>query len=395
MNIKRKLLLVPAILLLLIAISKLPAGIVSAADTSAITFGTIDYDQLTLQVYNNGNSIVYYSTDNSTWTELEGSYSSTSKSYTMDISWIPGTSETTLYMKGDTVKTVKSITLPTQNTDIMVTYDKVEGEFTFENVEESETFQWRKTIDYTWTTVSLEETSSSYIVFLQEMEYLRVKGAKIIIRIPQVIGSGAADVGMRPSKEVTISIIARGTAPTVKVDSSKLTLNTTTALEYYDTSASDWMECTKSMTMEEIAPKALYMNGGNSITLKIRKMATTSAPYSKSLTLTIPGQAAAPTIGGSSSDVTYYYMNSKLMLQFNKASTNNLYEYAVVKSSETYEVTTAKWKTVKASTLMTIASSTAPSGCTIYVRKKGTDAIETKNVDLVLASEVSSFAVNY
>lgn len=394
-NKKLKLVQIPVLLFLCLLCGLLPQGVARAADVAAISFGTINYDTLEMQVYNNNNSIVYYSTDSDSWSEVEGTYNNATKSYNLDISWIPGNSDVTLYFKGDTVKTVKTITLPAQNTAITVDYDKVEGEFTFNEVEEAETFQWRKLTDYHWNTVDLDETASSYIAFLGAMETLRTIGTKVIIRIPQEVGTSASNVGARPSKEVTVVLAARATAPTLKVDPSHLTINTTTLMEYYDTATSLWLECTRTMAIEDMAPKALYENGGKAVTLKIRKAATDTTPCSKTAYVLIPGQPAAPAIGGATADITYYYMNGKLMLQFNNASATNIYEYVIIKSNGNDDLDSAAWKSVTASSLMTIANTTAPAGSTIYVRKKGQDAYAAKNINLVLASAVSSFSVTY
>lgn len=381
------------IALFTMAICLLPASAVKAETALAISFGTINYEELTMKVYNNNNTIVYYSTDNETWTEVEGTYDSTNKYYEMDISWVSSTADITLYFKGDTVKTIKSITLPAQNTSISIDYDKVDGSFTFSDAEEANSFEWRKSTDYNWNSVDVEETSTSYKSFLKTIENFKLAGASIIIRIPQVIGTGIDDVGMRSSKEVTVSIAARAAAPIVKVNSTKLTLNTTTAMEYYDSASDLWIECSAAISLEEVAPKVLYTNGAKAATVLIRKAATTATTYSKTATIIIPGQAAAPSIGDSSADVTYYSMNSKLMLQFNKATATNMYEYAIVKADDDFDVTKASWKTVKASTVLTISSTTAPEGCTVYVRKKGTDA--TTTVDLVLSSAINNFIVKY
>lgn len=373
----------------------MPVGNAFASEAAAISFGKVNYEELTLQVFNNNNTIVYYSTDNSTWSEIEGGYESTTKAYTLDISWVSAASDVTLYFKGDIVKTVKSITLPMQNSSINVEYDKVEGEFTFTEAEEADNFEWRKTTDYYWNTVSFDESTASHKKFLETMENLRVKGAKLVFRTPQVIGTGSGDVGMRPSKEIAITIPARGAAPTVKVSSSKLTLNTTKSIEYYDSAGGFWIECDGAMAIEDIAPKALYENGGKSVTLLLRKSATATVPYSKTLKLTIPGQAEKPTIGGSASDVTYYYVNSKLVMQFNKASATNIYEYTIVREGNELNLARASWKSVNSTKLMTLSKVTAPSGCTIYVRKKGIDENSSKKVSLVLPSAINSFTVTY
>jgi len=383
------------VLLLLLFFIVLPTEKTKAEDATAVSIGKIDYENLTMQVYSNNNTIINYSTDNKTWIEVDGPYDSTKGIYTMDISWVSARSDVTLYFKGDVVKTIRNITLPMQNMALAVTYDKVEGEIAFENEEESTTFEWRKLTDYNWNKVDMSEKSVSYRQFVDQIENFMVKGARITIRMPQEIGTGISNVGLRPSKEVSVTIPARGIAPSIKVNASKLTTNTTAAMEYYDSTSSLWVECTKSMSLEELAPTTLYANGGKTVTLKIRTAATTSSPYSKTTYFSIPGQAAAPTIGGNTSDVTYYYMNSKLMLQFNNASAKNNYEYTMVKSGSTYDVTTAYWKTVSSSKLMTFSSSSAPSGCTIYVRKKGTDANTSSNTSLVLASAENNFTVSY
>jgi hypothetical protein len=390
-NIKKIVVLLAAVLCFVLL--GIPAVKSMAEVATAVSIGKIDYDRLTMQVNYNDNAIVYYSTDNNTWTELEGAYDSTTKSCVMDISWISGSNEVTLYFKGNTVKTVKSVTLPAQNTSFDVDYDKAEGIFTFSDTDDSDVFQWRKATDYNWITVNLDENSSSYNNFLEEMENFRLKGAKIYFRIPQTPGTGSADVGMRQSKEISVSIVARAAAPSVKVNASKLTLNTSASMEYYDQVTGLWIECSSNMSLDEIAPQVFYENGANAVTLQIRKAATTSAPYSKTAKITIPGQAAAPLIGDQSADVTHYIMNSKLILQFNKATTKNVYEYAIVKAGYSFDVSKASWRTAATSSIITLTSSSAPEGCTIYVRKKGTDASATASLDL--SSAVNSFTVTY
>jgi len=232
----RDIIIIPFILLLIVLTGSTPTASVSAEEATAISVGKIDYENLTMQIYNNNNSIVYYSTNQTTWLEVEGPYNSTTKSYTIDISWITSTSDFTLYFKGDIIKTIKSVTLPIKNSSIKVKFDKVEGEFIFSDVDEVDSFQWRKATDYNWTTVDLDETSTSYQSFLDTMELLRSKGIKILFRTPQIMGTSINNVGMRPSKEATVTITARTTSPSIKVNSTKLTINTSATMEYYNSS---------------------------------------------------------------------------------------------------------------------------------------------------------------
>ncbi len=386
-----KLWLLPVFALFLLCIPASSHSVQAAA--SAVAFGALDYEKLTMEIHYNGNSIVYYSTDNAVWTEVEGNYSSASGISRMDISWVSAAEDVTLYFKGDVVKTVKSITIPAQDKDFKVIYDKVEGEFTFDDTGVADYFEWRKSGDYYWNKVSLNEASASYLSFLSAMESLRVKGASLLFRLPQAAGTGAGNTGSRPSAEITVKILARGTAPTVKVNASKLTVNTTTSMEYYDEASDFWMECDRTMSLEDIAPAALYENGAKTVTLQIRKGATATVPYSKTAYLTIPGQSAPTTIGDSSKEVTYYYLNSKLVMQFNRASAAEAYEYTIVKAGNYLNVSTASWKSVTNTKLMTLSASTAPEGCTIYVRRKGKDASTT--AELVLPSAINSFTVRY
>ena len=367
----------------------------AAGTASPVSAGVIDYENLTMQVYANNNSVVFYSTDKATWTVLDAPYNTNDGSYQMDISWVSEAKAAVLYLKGDVVKTVVSLELPVQDKDFKVVYDKAEGEFTFDNTRDYNYFEWRKASDYNWMTVSLNETSASFQNFLAIMETFKTKGASILCRLPQRTGSGINNPGERPSKAVSVKIIARSNAPAIKVNASKLTLNTSSSMEYYNKTLATWIECNSSMSLEDIAPSVLYRNGAGTVTLMIRRAATNSLPYSKTAYLTISGQAAAPVIGDSNCDVTYYYLNSKLVMQFNKASATNRYEYAIVKKGTDFNAASARWRLVSTSKLMTLTKSTAPDGCTIYVRKKGTDANTSKSIELILASDTNSFKVGY
>ena len=72
----RNIIVIPFILLLILLTGTTPAASVSAEEASAISVGKIDYENLTMQIYNNNNSIVYCSTNQSTWQEVEGPYNS-------------------------------------------------------------------------------------------------------------------------------------------------------------------------------------------------------------------------------------------------------------------------------------------------------------------------------
>lgn len=370
-----------------------------AADAAAISIGTIDYETLTMKVNRNKNKVVYYSTDKKTWYEVEGEVNA-DDAYIMDISWVPSTANSTLYFKGDIVKKYVSITLPKMNTSVKATFDKAEGTLNFTNADEAEAFEWRKSSDYEWRTVDMDDDKTpsgvtKYSDFLKEIDTFRTKGAKIIVRLPQQVGNGVNNTGARCSKEITVSITARAAAPNISVNVKKLTLNTTDKMEYYNTSTGKWVDCTKAMKVEKIAPKALYENGAKGVTVAIRVAATDTKPHSLTANIEIPAQSAAPSIGDNNDDVLYYYQNGRLVLQFNKASAATAYEYAIVKSGVKYNSATATWKTVKSTKPIKLTASSAPEGATIHFRVQGTTANTAKNISLVLPSASVALNVSY
>ncbi len=365
-----------------------------AADLSSVEIGIIDYEALEMQIIANGNAVISYSVDKATWYELEAPMDANGI-YRMDISWVSSTADTSLYFKGDSVKTIVSVIIPKQNTSFKAVFDKVDGSFTFSETGDAEEFQWRNTTDYSWHTVSLEDGTEEYTEFLCMIEAYRIKNTKIVVRTKPINGTGAKSTGSRPSKEVSIAIAARTAAPSIKVNVKKMTLNTTTSLEYYDEAGKLWVDCEKLMTIQEIAPAALFENGSQTVTVLIRKAETEKSPYSKSATVVIPGQKAAPTVGDSTKEVTYYYTDSRLVLQFPQASASQIYEYTIIKPENDFDINTASWTTVKKASLIKISTSKASEGSVIYFRKAGTAEVASKNISLELPSAYSAVTISW
>jgi hypothetical protein len=232
-------------LLCFLVLCSLRAEEAEAEEASRVSVGEIDYDDLTMQVFANNNTIIYYSTDQDVWYQAEMPYDSLIKAYIMDISWISSAKDVTLFLKGNINKSEYQITFPMQNKSFKVKYERADGIFSFTDTEDAETFQWRKETDYHWNTVNLEETSASYQKFLDAMDNLTTMGAKIIFRLPQSAGCTNEDEGRRPCKEVPLTIPKRPNAPGIKVNSSKLSLNTTEAMEYFDKTAGLWITAAK------------------------------------------------------------------------------------------------------------------------------------------------------
>ena len=369
------------------------------SDATAVTVGTVDYDNLTIKVYKNGNSILYFSSDGrKTWNEVEGDSDSDGNGayILMDISWVSSKADTTVYFKGNKVTTALDMEFPKMNSSFKVTFDKVNIDFEFSGYEEATSFMWRKSTDYNWMTVPFDKSSQEYKNFLKKINDLRFKGCKVVFLCNQVPGTDAEHPGQRPSKEVTVSIPKMANAPSIKVNVKKMTLNTKVSMEYYDTAGNKWVSCSKNMTIADIAPKALYSASkeGTSVNIKIRTAATEKKPYSKTAIVTIPGQTMAPEFGAAG-HVKTEFSDGVLLLTFTKASSTAPIDYCIVKNGETFDVTKAKWKTIKSAKQIKVKKKSVPDGSTIYIRFSGINKNDSKNISLKLPSYYASYSITW
>ena len=371
----------------------------------------IDYESLVMKVYKNGNDIVYGSTDGKTWNELEGiaDKDSLGKSGSeedflwVDISWTSSTADTKYYLRGDSGDGLHEIkiTFPKCNSSFKVTFNKVAGTFTFTGVEKQEYFYYRKATDSNgWQKVYFDGFSGldgmSYADFLDVVEALRFKGAKLVCKLGQDAGLTATDddPGERPSKEVSVTVSKYATAPSVKVNLTKLTLNTKSTMEYCldvdslnDSSA--WVTCTKTMKLSDITMdyEASAKKAGNDVTIFFRVSATEKKPQSQIAVLTIPGQEIAP-VYGTNYTVDYNANGDKVSVMFVDAKSTP-YEYTIEKETDdSFDIETARWIGVTKDKTITFTQKTY-DGATIYVRYKGHNASTAKNIAFALPSDYS------
>ena len=382
-----------------------------ADEAGKISVGDIDYERLTMKVYKNGNSNVYFSTtlanDLSGWDEVNGVAADDGKGtyLLVDISWASSASDVKFYLRGDKNTTATEVVLPKVTAAFRVSFDKVNGDFTFSGQEDRTYFFYRKSTDYNWIKVYFEgmgdpapgnPSEVSYATFLSGIDMLRFKGAKLLFRIGQQPGTDENDTGARPSKEVAVTVSKYASAPSVKLNVTKLTFNTKTTMEWSD-DMKNWHECEKNMELKDLAPAALIGGKGGAasdVTLFFRLASTEKKPCSQISVVVIPAQTAAPSVGkDSSSEVSYSYSNNKLLLRFSKASATNMYEYCIVGKGAEFSESTAKWKTIKAAKTVSITKKSAEDA-TIYVRYKGTLENIKKGIPFRLPSACSNFAVN-
>ncbi|MCR5330817.1 MAG: hypothetical protein K6E62_06475, partial [Lachnospiraceae bacterium] len=369
----------------------------------AVEVGSTDYENLVMKLYPNDNSIIYLSLDNrKTWNEVEGTTGrdENDRAYIeMDISWASPSSSVKMYFKGNNVKTETSCTLPKQDS-IKVKFDKVSGDFDITNSTDASTFWWKKATDSYWNEVPFSQSAQGYRDFLKTVETLRFKGAKLVFRTGQVAGKNAEDMGRRPSKEVNVSIPKFASAPTVKLNVVKLTLNTKATMEYTtDIGSGTWKSCEKNMGLDQVAP-GVFLGGqgsANDVTVYFRVAQTEKKAASLISSITIPAQTTGPSAGEKGTDVKCgeNSTSGKLDLVFEKASAANMFEYCVITPDKTFDLKSAKWKTVKTVKTVSLTRKAAPDDTVIYFRYKGTAENQKKNIMLKLPSEYTTYTVKW
>lgn len=392
MNINKVMCLLVFTLCILLFASE-PYQALADDDASAVTVVGIDYETFDMLINPQGNTKVYYSASGkNTWYEIEGTKNANGL-LVLDISWIAVKSEYAMDLKGSDDETIVKVTLPASNTSLKVKYNAADSELIFENEDGAVYFEWKKSTSYEWNTNCLIVAQGGD-EFLEAIEELKVKGGKIIVRLPQDRGTSENNTGARPSKEVTVTIPKRANAPSLKVNVTNLTLNTTTAMEYKVHSvggvlkSDEWDSCEKSMELSNIASEALASNiKGSDVVIAIRKATTSKTGYSKTCYITIPGQAVSPT------EIIVSNSATKYVISFPKASQENPYQYAVVKAGNTVDEARLSWKSVTSSKAINYTNKSLPAGSTIYVRLKGI-AFTTKT-SLRLPSAFKKLTVSY
>lgn len=348
----------------------------------------IDYEELWLKVNKTDNETVYYSDKGKkVWSEAlpDGS----DGSYLIDISWLKATAATEINLKGDKNEEIVSVKLPARESKYKVKFDKVNGVLTLTNLPSNVTkLQWRKATSYQWEEVTVEAAKDKNSDFAKEISKLRVAGASIYVRIMGTNGKmgegadGALEVGVRPGKEIKLSIPKFSNAPKVKIDGGKMTLNTTTSMEYSTNNGTNWTNAEKKLPLTKVT---------NTLSQEqivwIRKKATSRAAASKICVLVIPAQRSEPT----SADVSSKMEDGKFCLDFQNASKEVPYEYTVVKPGSTLDITKTSWKAVVAPKKISLSSRTAPTNSIIYVRKKTIK--QTTSTDFALASAYMAIPV--
>ncbi|MGF7142479.1 hypothetical protein HNQ56_000897 [Anaerotaenia torta] len=341
----------------------------SAQASGSISIKEINYQNstITLQL-NSGDTTAYFSDSaRKTWEEVPGNVGS-GKTITMDISWVSAAKNYVMTFKGDKSDTVVSVTIPKQATNFKTTFNKVKGTVTFSNMG-GRTIEWRKKGSTAWKTVDTNTIS-------KEVSYLYANGATLYFRLAPVNGTSITNVGFRPSKEVTITIPKKPSAPSISINGSRFTIAVKKGMAYRimdaDVAVTDWINISRSsdLPLKNVAPEVLYDTPAQKeVTLQFRTNATSSAVVSKTATVTVPVQEGPPDadIYGISLN---YTSSTSLSLQVKAASAKVPFEYTVIPDGHELNYQTAVWTEINSSAAVTLDSTKAKAGSHIYVRKK-------------------------
>lgn len=358
----------------------------AAGSSPKILVNSIDYAKNELTLDLNGNTQALFSTNKKTWYGIGDKKDG--NNYIFNTSWVSDTKNYTVYFKdvyATSADDYTQVVFPKKNTALKITFDKKSNaDAPSLNIINAggTTLQWRKNANCSWKNVAI---SGDGQLVISELEGLRVKGGKIVTRIAATDGN-ASSPGVRYSKEVKITIPKRAAAPATKINVSKMTVNTTTAMEYYDTAKNAWTACTKNMSVwdfDEVKSNIAANASGSEVTMQFRKAVSKSAGYSKTAEVVFCKQRQAPTISAADgSNVVYSKAEKKVKkkmvtyqyLKFNNASTTEKYQYTIVPSGTTFSEKTAKWTTVTKVKTVTLSAKKAVPGAKIYVRVLGTAA---------------------
>ncbi|MCR5325018.1 MAG: hypothetical protein K6E85_17310 [Lachnospiraceae bacterium] len=374
------------------------------SSASKVSIGAVDYESLLLRVYPNGNSIVYLSADKGkTWTEAEGKKAADTegKEYIeIDISWASPTSNVKLIFKGNEVDEEAECILPKQVSTFTVKFDKATGELVMTKDTEATEFWWRKASDYEWKSVPFNTQSDDYKKFASMVESLRYKGAKLVFRTAQTPGTNADNMGSRPSKEVKVSIPKYASAPSIKLNLTKLILNTKATMEFTtDFSSENWTKCEKNMSLEEVAPDVFAGDGKTAadVTLYFRVAQTEKKTASRACCITFPAQTQGPSAGESGTDIacSENSTSGKYEFKFLTASATQPIEYCIVTPGGSFELTKAKWKSVKNSKTVALKEKAIPDGTMVYFRFKGMAENVKKGIEFALPSACTTYTVTW
>ncbi len=399
----RKLQMIMCFGLMLIFMSLYKNDIAYAADPVSINM--VDYVNENIIVNNNGNSKIYFATENDAareaWEIMPADVGATSE---IDFSWVSPTAEQALVIKGEGEKTPQRRVILRERTrklEVSISYDRMSGLAktstiaTLLNIMSSAgtgmepinfgDLEWRKGENGSW-----KDTSSLTVA---QLEKLQIKGADIYFRIKAIndINTNADGTkGRRVSREVRLKIIKKASPVVIGIDGEDFTADIRYGKEYRVTSGgvtSGWTKVTNK-AKREVSLAEIINDGSDGLTdsfpamlIEIRDYATARAAASKISEKNIKAQRVltGSIVKGqvpssvTSSDPTIYVTyngSANISITIPSASADNPYQYCIVKQGDSFEIDRVTWYTITRGTPVKVLASRAIEGSEVFIRKK-------------------------
>ena len=403
------------------------------AYAAPVTINMVDYQNENIIVDNNGNSKLYFATENdaarNSWETMPVDTGATSE---IDISWVSPTTEQVIVVKGeDGIQRRVILKERARKLEVSISYDrmtslsKTDSIASLVNIMSSagtgnepisfSDLEWRKGENGSW-----KDTSSLTVA---QLEKLQLKGADLYFRIKAMNDTSAKDgtKGRRVSKEIRMKIAKKASPVVAGVDGEDFTAEIRYGREYRVTHGGvtyNWVKVT-DRTVREVPLELIVNNGKNGLTadksfpgmvIEIREYATAQAAASKIKEIELKPQRilTGPIIKGSApanadeSDPKIYVSyngSANISITIPSASGDNPYQYCIVKQGEIFDLERVTWYSITRSSEVKVLASKAIEGSDLYIRQKEIKykaAIKTAPaVDFELASTYLTHKIEY
>lgn len=369
--IKRITLIVMLICIIFESFGEVRIRSASAATLTNVAF-SVDYlEELVTITPGSGNSTKFYiSTDGKTWELIE-------PFGPVDISTLLQSKEVTLYFRGNKDLASTEVLLQAENKSLKATYQVVSGVGTIV-ITNTTTLpvEVRKGLRGQWKTVTGPISTTLY----------ELKGATLYFRLK-------ASVTNRAGKEISLKIPKKPTAPSVKLDGSKLYISGLKIGEtqYRVGDSSTWITFTSTDTKIKTIDLAFLFGGGANNTqipagvVEFRTLGVDKKISSSSKIFEVPLQPGAPQNA----------ILSGTTLTIQDTNLKKAYEYSLVdKAVTTIDIKIARWTTITATRYAVVKN--AEVGDKVLVRLKYSTDTATKVVtpaSIYTSIPVSSISV--
>lgn len=298
---------------------------VSSADANSQVTVKIDYLEQMAYITPGTNTKLYFSSDDGKTWELIEPFG------VLDISNLMQTKADDLYFKGNKDLKPTIVTLQALDSTLKATYSIVNGEGLITLTGFTSAVEYRKGTSGQWKPASTTMPTASY----------EMRGATLYFRT-------IATTVKRAGKEISLKVAKKPSAPSVKLDGSKLYITglTVGATQYRVGDNTVWLPFSPTDTkVKSIDLTALFAVTGSALntpipagTVEFRTMATTKKVASAIKVIGVPLQPSTP------ENVTL--VGTTLSIQ--DTNLKKAYEYTKVEKLGVLNIKTARWTSITA-----------------------------------------------